>query len=109
MAQVSAKAHRLAGNSPPDDVVEPDERATAYKEDVGGVDLQELLLRMLAAPFGRHTRRGALDYREQRLLHAFARDIARNRGIVSLARNFVDLVDINDAALATLDVVVGIL
>ena len=40
-----------------DDVLEPDERAAADEEDVRRVDLQELLLRVLAAALGRHVAR----------------------------------------------------
>src|SRR5215510_5317762 len=35
---------------------------------------------------------------EQRLLHAFARDVARGRRHAALARDLVDLVDAHDAA-----------
>jgi hypothetical protein len=44
---------------------------------------------------------------QQRLLHALARDVAGDRGIVRLAADLVDLVDIDDAALRPLDIVVG--
>ena len=43
----------------------------------------------------------------KRLLHALARNVAGDRGIVGLARDLVDLVDIDDAALRPLDIVVG--
>ena len=87
----------------------PDERAAADEQDVGGVDLQELLLRVLAAALGRHVADRALDDLEQRLLHALAGDVARDRRVVALARDLVDLVDVDDAALRLLDVVVGVL
>ena len=45
----------------------------------------------------------------QRLLHALARHVARDRGVVRLAADLVDLVDVDDAALRPLDVVVGVL
>src|SRR4029077_8789574 len=67
------------------------------------------LLRMLAAALGRDARHRAFDDLQQRLLHAFTRDVARDRGIVALAGDLVDLVYINDAALAALDIVVGVL
>ena len=44
---------------------------------------------------------------QQRLLHALARDVARDRGVVALAGDLVDLVDEDDAPLGLLDVVVG--
>ena len=74
-----------------------------------GVDLQEVLLRVLAPALRRHVRDGAFDDLEQRLLHALARDVAGDRRVVALARDLVDLVDVDDAALRALDVVVGVL
>src|SRR5579862_5563264 len=109
MGQVGPEAHRLARDAPADDVVQSDERAAADEQDIGGIDLQELLLRMLAAALGRHRRHRALDDLQQRLLYAFARHIAGDRGVVALARDLVDLVDVYDSALASLDVIVGVL
>src|SRR5258708_33355808 len=106
MRQIGTEAHRLTRDAPTDDVVESDERAAADEQDVSGIDLQELLLRMLAAALGRHRRHRAFDYLEQRLLDAFARHVARDRRVVTLARDLVDLVDVHDATLASLDVVV---
>ena len=37
------------------------------------------------------------------------RDVARDRRVVALARDLVDLVDVDDAALRALDVVIGVL
>ena len=44
---------------------------------------------------------------KQRLLDALAGDVARDRGVVGLARDLVDLVDVDDPGLGLLDVVVG--
>ena len=46
---------------------------------------------------------------EQGLLHALAGDVAGDGGVLALARDLVDLVDVDDAALGALDVVVGVL
>ena len=46
---------------------------------------------------------------EQRLLDALARDVAGDAGVLPLARDLVDLVDVDDPALRLLDVVVGVL
>src|SRR4051812_31132150 len=103
---VGAEPQALALRALGDDVLQPAERAAADEEDVRGVDLEELLLRVLAAAFGRHVRDGALDDLEQRLLHAFAGDVARDRRVLALARDLVDLVDVDDPLLRALDVVV---
>src|SRR5690606_3457345 len=79
------------------------------EQDVAGVDLQELLLRVLAAALRRDAGDGALDELQQRLLHALARHVAGDRRVLALARDLVDLVDVDDALLRLLDVVVALL
>ena len=69
--------------------------------------MQEFLLWMFTATLRWHTRDGTLHDLEQRLLNALARNVADDRRAVGFAGNLVDLVDIDDAALRALDVVVG--
>src|SRR5207247_10711137 len=59
-----------------DDLLEPVERAAADEEDVPRVDLDVLLLRVLAAALRRYARDRALEDLEQRLLHALTRHVA---------------------------------
>src|SRR5690606_8402485 len=92
-----------------DNLVETGKGTATDEQDVGGVHLQELLLRMLAPALRRHGSHRSLDQFKQRLLHAFAADIAGDRRVVGLARNLVDLVDIDDALLRLLDIVVALL
>ena len=61
---------------------------------------------MLAPALGRHVGDRALEDLEQRLLHALARDVAGDGRVLGLARDLVDLVDVDDAALGALHVVV---
>src|SRR5690606_27720130 len=77
------------------------------EQHVRGVDLDELLVRMLAPALRRHAGLGALQDLQQRLLHTLAGDIAGDRRILALAGDLVDLVDVDDAGLGALDVVVG--
>ena len=63
----------------------------------------------LRPPCGRHRGDRAFDELQERLLHALARHVARDRGVIGLARDFVDLVDVDDAGLRFLDVVVALL
>jgi hypothetical protein len=44
------------------------------------------------------------DHLEQRLLHSFPRHVASDRGVLGFAADFVDFVDIDDAALGALDI-----
>ncbi len=60
---------------------------------------------MLAPPLRWDRGHGALHDLQERLLHALTRDIAGNRGVVRLAGDLVDLVDIDNPALRPFDVV----
>jgi hypothetical protein len=92
-----------------DHLVQAVEGAAADEQDVGGVDLDEILVRVLAPALRRNRGHGALDQLQQRLLHALAGHVAGDRGVVGLARDLVDLVDVDDALLRLLDVVVALL
>ena len=59
---------------------------------------------MLAAALRRHRGDRALQNLQQRLLDALARHVARDRRVVRLARDLVDLVDVDDPGLGLLDV-----
>ena len=107
VVQRLAEAEALAARARLDDLLEAGERTTDDEEHVGRVDLDELLVRVLAPALRRHRRRGALEDLEQRLLHALAGDVARDRRVLALAGDLVDLVDVDDARLGLLDVVVG--
>jgi hypothetical protein len=72
--------------------------ASTHEQDVGGVDLQELLLRMFTTA-RRHRGDSSFNYLEQRLQHALAGHIAGNRWIFCLAADLVDFVNVDDATL----------
>src|SRR5437667_9826642 len=109
MGQVGPKTHRLACNTPAHQLFQSDERAAANEQDVGRIDLKEFLLSLLAAAFWRYARHRSFDNLKQRLLYTLAGNIASDRRIVALARDLVDFVDVNDAALTPLDIVIGVL
>ena len=73
------------------------ERAAADEEDVACVDLYEFLVGMLAPALRRNVDRRPFENFQQRLLHPFARDVARDGGVVAFAGDLVDLVDEDDA------------
>ena len=62
---------------------------------------------VLAPALRRHARGRPLQDLQQRLLDALARHVARDRRVVGLAGDLVDLVDVDDPRLGLLDVVVG--
>src|SRR6058998_3213502 len=87
-----------------DDFFEAVEGAAADEQDILRIDLDVLLLRMLAPALGGHARHRPLEDLEERLLHAFARYVARDARVLRLAGDLVDLVDVDDAALGLGDV-----
>jgi hypothetical protein len=72
-----------------------------------GVERDEVLLGVLAAALRRDAADGPLEHLQERLLHALARDVARDARVVALPRDLVDLVEVDDPALRPLHVVVG--
>src|SRR6516164_7424519 len=104
---LGAEADRGRPPASGNDLLQAGEGAAAHEQDVGSVDLQEFLLWVLAPALRRHRRDRAFHDPEQGLLHALARDVAGNRGVVGLAADLVDRVDIDDATLGALDIVVG--
>ena len=64
---------------------------------------------MLATALRGNAADGALDYLEERLLHALAADVARYRDVVRLRGDLVYLIDVDDAALGQLHIAVGVL
>src|SRR4029077_18199273 len=102
-----AEAHRLLPDARLDDLLETFERAAADEEDVRRVDLNEVLVRVLAAALRRHVRDGSLKYFQQSLLDTLTGDVAGDRRVVALARDLVDLVDVDDPALGAIEIEVG--
>ena len=62
---------------------------------------------MLAPSLRRHGSNRAFHQLQQRLLHTLARHIAGDRRVFGLAGDLVDFVDVDDAALCLLDIIVG--
>jgi hypothetical protein len=64
---------------------------------------------MLATALRRYRSHGAFDQFQQGLLYALTRYVAGDGRIFGLARNLVDFIDIDDAALGLLDIVITFL
>src|SRR5690606_3332632 len=94
---LGAKTELAAADTPLDDLLDAVEGAPADEEDLRGVDLQELLLGVLAAPLRRHVGDRSLDQLEEGLLHALSRHVSRDRGVFALSGDLVDLVDVDDS------------
>ena len=104
---LGVEAHALVAHAVGDDLVQTNEGTAADEQDVGRVDLQQLLLGMFAAAGGRNACHRALKNLKQRLLNALARNIAGDGEVLGLAGDLVDLVHIDDAHLRALDIAIG--
>ena len=104
---LGAKTDALLIQTLLDDLLDPVERTAADEENVLGIDLDELLMGMLAPSLGRNIGYRSLQDLEQRLLHSLARHIPGDGGVFALTGDLVDLIHIDDAALGQLDVKIG--
>src|SRR6266446_5848050 len=106
---VRAEADAALFRAAADDLLQAVERAAAHEQDVGRVHLHEVLVGVLASALGRNRGDRPFDELQQRLLHALARNVPGNRRVIRFPRDLVDLVDVDDAALRLVDVVVAVL
>src|ERR1019366_3632797 len=102
-----AKSDRRTLAACRDNFFEAGEGAAANEQNIGRIDLQKFLLRVLASALRRHRRDSAFHDFQECLLDALARHIAGDRWIVGFARDLVDLVDVDDPALRPLDIIIG--
>src|SRR5689334_12438734 len=106
---IGVKAQRLAANALFDDLFKPDKSAAADEKNIGGINGEEFLMRMLASALRRHVGDGAFQNLQQGLLYAFAADVAGDRRVFVFAANLIDFIDVDDAGLGAFDVAVGCL
>src|SRR5438128_165759 len=90
-----------------DNFLQSNKRAATDKENVGRIDREELLMRMLAAALWRNVGNRAFQNFQQRLLHAFAGHVAGDRRVLVFPTDLVDLIDVDYALLCALNVAVG--
>src|SRR5215470_19681423 len=105
-ADVGMKPHAFLADAPLNHPVKADESAAAYEQDVRRVYEVEFLVRVFTPALRRDVGDRAFEDLKQRLLHAFAGNVACDRGILVLAADLVYLVDVDDALLRALDVAV---
>ena len=103
---LAAKAQGARSCPALDDFLQAVKGAAADKQDVGGVDVDGLLLGVLAPALGRHACHRALQDFQQRLLHALAADVPGDGLVLRLPGNLIDFIDVDDAPFRLEDVVV---
>ena len=100
-------AHSVCVESLGDLLLDAVERSAADEEDVVRVDLNVVLIGVLASALGGHVDDGAFEQFEHALLYTFAADVARDGGVVAFAGDLVNFVDEDDTALCASHIVVG--
>ena len=109
MAIGGQEANRIAAHAFLNYVFEAHKGTAADEQDLAGIDLDAVLIRVFASSLGRHVGDRALQHLQQGLLYPFAGHIAGDRGVFTLASNLVDLIDVDDAALGLFHIQVGLL
>ena len=104
---LGVKAHALVAHAVGDDLIQAHKGTAADEQDVGRVDLQQLLLGMLAAAGGRNACHRALKNLKQCLLNALARNVTGDGEVLGLAGDLIDLVHVDNANLRALDIAIG--
>ena len=107
VGRIDVKPQRPGTQSLLDNLIKSHKRTAANKENIGRIDLNILLIRMLSPPLRRDVADSPLKDLQQCLLHTFARNIPGNGNVFRRPPNLVDLVDVDDPALGPLNVVVG--
>ncbi|CAB4869296.1 unannotated protein [freshwater metagenome] len=90
-----------------DDLLKTGKCPTADEQHVGGVDLEEFLVRVLAPALRGDRGNRSLEDLEEGLLHTLTGNVSRDRRVFALTGDLVDLVNVDDPGLGLLDVVVG--
>src|SRR5580704_5673960 len=101
------EAQRLLAHAALNNLFHAHESSATDEQNIGGVHRRKFLVRMLASTLRRNVGNRALKNLEQRLLHAFTRNIARDGRVFVLLGNLVNLVDIYDPLLGAGDVAVS--
>ena len=99
----------FAAQAPVDDLIKSDECTAADKENFFRVDLDIFLMRVFAPSLRRNVAAAAFQNLQKCLLNTFAGNVPGDADIVGLAPDLIDLVNIDDANLGTLNIVVRIL
>ena len=107
--ELRSKTGRTLSQASLHDVFNPRECSRSNEEDSRGINLQELLVRVLASALRRHRGNSSFDDLQKSLLHAFTGNVTRDGSVLSLTSDLVDLIDVDDAALCLLNISAGFL
>ena len=101
--------HHTGVEARADDALDAVEGACTDEEDLLCIDLDKLLLGMLATTIRGDVDDAPLEELEKTLLNPFTTHITSDGGVVAFAGYLVDLIDEDDATLCSCDVIVAVL
>ena len=106
-ANIRTEAHVLFARAFLNNVFNSRKCAAADEQDICCVYLNELLMRVLPAALRGDGGNGAFKNFQQSLLNTLARYIACNGRVFALAGNFIDFIDVYNAFLCALNIIVA--
>ena len=92
-----------------DNLVQAGKGATADKQNIAGIDLKELLLRVFTPTLWGYGSDGALDQFQQGLLDSLTGDVPGYRRIIRLARYLVYFINIDNTRLGLFHIIIAFL
>ncbi|MNN01908.1 hypothetical protein D3C81_1145420 [compost metagenome] len=101
------KANDFLADPAFDHLLQTIKRAAANEQNIRRIDLDKFLMRMFTSALRRNGSDRTFQNFQQRLLHAFAGNVAGNRRILRFTRHFIDFVDVNDAAFRFFHIIIS--
>ena len=106
LSNIRVKANSLFTNTISNNLIQANKSATTDEQDIGGINVNKLLLRVLTASCWRNTSNRTLKNLQKCLLNAFTGDITSNREVLGLASNLINLIDVDNTYLSALNIAI---
>ena len=106
---VGTEANRLFANPVLDNIFNTVKGTADNEENISGIDLDKLLLRMLTSTLWRNIGNRTFQDLQQSLLNAFTGNITGNRNVLGFLGDLVNFVNVDDTLFSALNIVISIL
>ena len=106
MMHICTKTNRILSNTPLNNVVQRSKCSSANEQDIFRVNLHCFLVRVFTSSLWWNVRDSALNNFQQCLLNTFPGNIPCNRDVFTFSGNFVNFINIDNALLRALYVII---